>query len=79
MENKFLPYPKQFNCGGQRVEVRDVERCDDGAVGEANICAGYIEIAEKFNKSYIQSPDSRKIRSITNLCIAYSPRWANMS
>lgn len=45
MENKFISYPKQFNCGGQRVEVRDVERCDDGTVGEANICAGYIEIA----------------------------------
>lgn len=67
MENKFLPYPKQFNCGGQRVEVRDVERCDDGTVGEANICAGYIEIAEKFNKSYIQSPDSRKNSSYHEL------------
>ncbi|WP_305156203.1 hypothetical protein [uncultured Muribaculum sp.] len=72
MENKFLPYPKQFNCGGQRVEVRDVERCDDGAVGEANICAGYIEIAEKFNKSYIQSPDSRKKFVLSRTCALHT-------
>ena len=60
MENKFLPYPKQFNCGGQRVEVRDVERCDSNNVGEAHTCGGFIEIADKFNKDDRQSPDSKK-------------------
>ncbi len=59
METKFMPYPKQFKCGGQRVEVRDVERCDSNNVGEACACGGYIEIADKFDKDGVQSPDSK--------------------
>lgn len=57
MENKFIPYPRQFNVGGQRIEVRDVERCDDNSVGEACACGGWIEIADKFDKDDRQSPD----------------------
>ncbi len=59
MENKFIPYPKHFNCGGQRVEVRDVGRCNNNAVGEAHVCGGFIEIADKFNKDDVQSLDSK--------------------
>lgn len=59
MENKFIPYPKQFRCGGQRIEVRDVERCENNNVGEAHACGGFIEIAHKFNKDDVQSPDSK--------------------
>lgn len=60
MENKFIPYPKQFNCGGQSVEVRDVERCDNNDVGEAHTCGGFIEIADKFNKDDHTSLDCKR-------------------
>lgn len=59
MENKFIPYPKQIKVGGQRIEVREVERCDNNSVGEANACGGFIEIAHKFNKDDVQSHDSK--------------------
>lgn len=59
MESKFIPYPRQIKVGGQRIEVRDVERCDSNNVGEAHTYCGYIEIAHKFNKDDVQSPDSK--------------------
>lgn len=59
MENKFIPYPKQIKVGGQRVEVRDVERCSSNNVGEACTCGGFIEIADKFDKDEKQSSDSK--------------------
>lgn len=55
-----LRYPHSYKVGGQRVEVRDVERCESNSVGECNLCAGYIEIAEHFNKDDIQSYDSKR-------------------
>lgn len=60
MENKFIPYPKQIKVGGQRIEVRDVERCDDDNAGMAFACSGYVEIADKFRKEGVQSPDSKR-------------------
>lgn len=56
---KFIPYPKQIKVGGQRIEVRDVERCNNNSVGEAHTCGGFVEIAHKFNKDDVQSPDSK--------------------
>lgn len=60
MENKFIPYPKEIKVGGQRVEVRDVERCNSNKAGEACACGGWIEIADKFDKDDRQSPDSKR-------------------
>lgn len=59
MENKLIPYPKQIKVGGQRIEVRDVERCNNNNAGEACACGGWIEIADKFDKDDKQSPDSK--------------------
>lgn len=59
MENKFIPYPKEIKVGGQRVEVRDVERCNSNNAGEACTCGEWIEIADKFDKDEKQSSDSK--------------------
>ena len=60
MESKFIPYPRQIKVGGQRIEVRDVERCDDNNAGMAFACSGYVEIADKFSKDSVQAPDSKR-------------------
>lgn len=62
MENnrEFIPYPSKIKVGGQVIEVRDVERCDNNNVGEAHTCGGFIEIADKFNKDDVQSADSKR-------------------
>lgn len=62
MENKhkFIPYPRQIKVGGQTIEVRDVERCNNNNVGEAHICGGFIEIADKLDKDETQSISSKR-------------------
>lgn len=60
MESKFIPYPRQIKVGGQRIEVRDVERCDSNNAGMAFACSGYVEIADKFSKDSVQAPDSKR-------------------
>ncbi|MCM1301934.1 MAG: hypothetical protein NC226_09455 [Bacteroides cellulosilyticus] len=57
---KLIPYPHSIKVGGQAIEVRDVERCSNNNVGEAHVCGGFIEIADKFNKEEIQSADSKR-------------------
>lgn len=56
----YTSYPSSYKVGGQKVEVRKVERCESNSVGECNLCAGYIEIAEFFNKDDRQSDDSKR-------------------
>lgn len=51
--------PNEFSVGGQRIKVRNVERCSDNTVGECCVAAGYVEIADKFNKDNTQSEDSK--------------------
>lgn len=50
--------PKEYNVGGQRIEVRIVERCDDNNLGLECLPSGYIEIAKYYNKDSQQSESS---------------------
>ena len=56
---KFTKIPSKYRVGGQEMEVRRVERCSDNSVGECCVAAGYIEIANKFNKDDVQSEWSK--------------------
>ena len=51
--------PDSFKVGGQRFEVRHVDRCDDNTIGSCVVAGGYIEIAEKFSKDGSQSEDCK--------------------
>ena len=51
--------PSKITLGGQEVEIRNVERCDNNAVGECHLLEGYIEIADIFNKDQKQSESSK--------------------
>ena len=53
-------YPNSFKIGGQKIEVRNVERCSDNSIGECHTSAGYVEIADKFNKDEVQSDDVKR-------------------
>ena len=41
--------PSKITIGGQDVEIRNVSRCDNNAVGERHLLEGYIEIADTYN------------------------------
>ena len=56
---KYVKIPAQIKLGGQTIEIRRVERCDDNAVGETSICEGKIEIADVFDKTRKQSETSK--------------------
>ena len=51
--------PKEYRVGGQRIEVRMVDRCDGNSIGMEFLASGYIEIAHQYNKDRIQSEDSK--------------------
>ena len=51
----YTKIPKSYKVGGQIIEVRNVERCDSNNVGTAFLAGGYIEIADRCNKSDTQS------------------------
>ena len=51
--------PKDYQVGGQRIEVRNVERCDDNCVGQCCLAGGYIELADRFSKDGTHSEDSK--------------------
>ena len=42
--------PIKLNVGGQEIEVKIVERCDNNCLGECRVANGVIEIASKYNK-----------------------------
>ena len=54
--------PSKITLGGQEVEIRNVERCDNNAVGECHLLEGYIGIAYIYNKDQKQS-DSSKVNT----------------
>ena len=56
----YAKIPKSYKVGGQLIEVREVERCDDNAFGLCFLGAGYIEIAEIVNKNDKQSEGSKQ-------------------
>lgn len=56
---KYVKIPDSFKIGGQTINVKMVERCDDNTVGTMCLAEGTIEIAEKFNKDKEQSADSK--------------------
>ena len=51
--------PSKITIGGQDVEIRNVSRCDNNAVGECHLIEGYIEIADTFYKEQKQSDSSK--------------------
>lgn len=51
--------PDSYVCGGQKMDVRRVERCNNNNLGECHYASGYIEIADLFNKEDRQSYDSK--------------------
>jgi len=51
--------PSKIRIGGEDIEVRFVERCEDNSIGTAQNATGIIEIADKFNKDSIQSESSK--------------------
>lgn len=46
----YKKIPSKFYVGGQEIEVRRVERCDNNVVGISFLAGGYVEIADKCNK-----------------------------
>ena len=55
----MMKIPKDVKLGGSVLEVKQVERCSDNTVGEMCLAAGYIEIANKFNKDNVQTESSK--------------------
>lgn len=51
--------PDQVKLGGTVMTVRRVARCDSNSVGEMCLAAGYIEIADRFNKDDEQTESSK--------------------
>lgn len=43
--------PIKLNVGGQEIEVKIVERCDDNCLGECRVANGVIEISCKYDKN----------------------------
>ena len=37
--------PKKYQVGGQRIDVRDVERCDDNTIGTCCLAGGFIAVS----------------------------------
>lgn len=57
---KYTIIPSKFKVGGQEMEVRLVERCDDDTIGSCSPASGFIEIAERHSKDAYQSATSKK-------------------
>lgn len=55
----YRKIPNEFTVGGQKMEVKSVERCEDNSFGQECIAAGYVQIAEKFNKDQVQTETSK--------------------
>lgn len=59
-EESYTLYPSSYKVGGQKVEVKKVERCDGNTLGECCVSAGYVLIADFLNKDDKQSESSKK-------------------
>ena len=51
--------PSKITIGGHDIEIRNVSRCDNNALGECHLIEGYIEIADIFYKEQKQSESSK--------------------
>ena len=56
---EYTKIPTSFKVGGQEIEVRTVERCDDDCLGICDVPCGYIEIANTIRKDGKQSLGSK--------------------
>lgn len=52
---RYIKIPSSYEVGGQNIEVRRVERCENNNSGICFLGGGYMEIAEMFNKDDKQS------------------------
>ena len=54
--------PNTLHIGGQQIEVKEVDRCNDNNLGRCNLAAGVIEIARTFNSNgdYTVSESSKQ-------------------
>lgn len=57
---EYKKIPSKYQVGGQEMEVRLVERCDDNTIGSCILADGYIEIAERHSKDGRQSQSSKE-------------------
>ena len=55
----YKKIPNKIKIGGQVLQIIFVDRCDNNSVGEECLAAGYIEIANSFNKDNMQSETSK--------------------
>lgn len=62
LNGEYKKIPSRFKVGGQEIEVKRVERCDENNVGQCCLCSGLIEIADKFERDTVQS-DSSKVNT----------------
>lgn len=51
--------PDAISVGGQKIDVCQVDRCDDNCLGLCHVSAGWIKIADLINISDKQSEDSK--------------------
>jgi hypothetical protein len=49
-EKVFGGIPKAFKVGGQPIDVKFVERCDNNWLGCCRVAKGCIEIADKYDR-----------------------------
>ena len=56
---EYKKIPNAYRGGGQLMEVRLVERCDDNTIGTCALSEGFIEIAEKHSRDSKQSESSK--------------------
>jgi len=51
--------PDSYKVGGQTIQVLQVERCEDNALGQCYVSAGWVKIADKINTYDTQSETSK--------------------
>ena len=51
--------PKSFHVGGQDIEVKSVEICESGCVGDCWLGQGIIQIADNITRGVKQSETSK--------------------
>lgn len=56
---KYEKIPSKYQVGGTNMEVRRVDRCNDNSIGLCLLGAGYVEIADFFNRDSKQSDDCK--------------------
>ena len=52
--NKY-EIPNKIKVGGQEINIRIIDRCDDNCLGMSKVAEGRIEIATMYNKDSVVS------------------------